>query len=257
MVNGEDALLKAREWLSKHGYPFEMQMAAILAKQKFSVTQSDYYLSGDNIPREIDITASRWVGQNESAFAFDILAECKNKPGVPFIAFLESDEYRSPRLIMHNSATKMDYEARNMAEFKDIKWWNGYGPYAYSITTAYKEDRNNGDIAYEACKKILQASYIKSKESPFLLEQKICFPMVITGGPLISASLGKSGEVKLKSEDFLVLNWRNIIDGERYHRVQLTTMAGLRKVSKKICAELDLMEIEINKNPKILLEEKK
>jgi hypothetical protein len=51
---------KVEEWISKEGYPLEMQVAQIFQEAGYSVTQSDYYEDFETGKhREIDVTASR------------------------------------------------------------------------------------------------------------------------------------------------------------------------------------------------------
>jgi hypothetical protein len=194
---------KIKRWISKNGYPLEMEVAQTLKKNGFKVGQSILYKDPEtNKYREIDIIAHSNKQINGVWFNLAYVVECKKSIDKPWVVLknkelfsLKSERYRnfgtknSEVLISEIKKTLKNKENIELI-FPEIE--NA----GYNILTAFKDTK---DLAYNATNSLLNAcNYLVNKSNKTGLKFcNIYIPIIIIEGYLYEYFLEQNGEFSL------------------------------------------------------------
>ncbi|MFK5948598.1 MAG: hypothetical protein QM500_07500 [Methylococcales bacterium] len=205
----EQSSLKTKliTWLSKEGYPLEMQVASAARKYTgFDIRQGWHYKdpeSGNS--REIDIicTASEPKGIAEINFVIECKASKK-----PWVLFSSDDAASSFHRLRsfglfskeaHSAVAKSlfpsDLDDDDYSEAMSIPWLWKEGLVAYSVSQAFD---GNKDAPYVASLSSVKAAiwllsnslWQSAKHRPY----SVSFPIIVTSSQLFECALDENGD---------------------------------------------------------------
>jgi len=75
--------------IKKSGYPLEIEISSLLDKKWEAVTNTDsYYDSDEGKIRDIDISATRWIGKELPLININLVVECKRDDNFAWVFFM-------------------------------------------------------------------------------------------------------------------------------------------------------------------------
>jgi hypothetical protein len=195
-----DLSAKVLEWLDKHGYPFEMTVAAIFQKHGFQIGQSVYYIDNElSIPREVDVIAYRTFQVDNHFISFSFVIECKSTKSKPWISFSHGTNSKFtglPNFKATNAGKKLLTKIKK-DEFNSTLFSSRISNYGYSMTLALR-DSDATDIFYKAIQTLNKSvEYYIDKFTEHSSLSYFYFPVIALDCPLFELKLLESGKTEL------------------------------------------------------------
>lgn len=221
------------QWLSEHGYPFEMRIARSLAKSNFVVTQSYYFkdYESDKL-REIDVVGrvySHLEPRDRIAIAeleTFITIECKSSQK-PWVVFCETKQmhWNIRQAVCNIGGDRLLRKSRDSIAKTELH--SRFLRAGHGCVQAFG---GKDDIAYSALMSALKAAEAKAneymeievrlaKEMPHVSESAVAIPVVAITAPLFECSLDDMGKPELRSVSHSSIAFR-------YSRNSDQSMAG-------------------------------
>jgi hypothetical protein len=207
---------KILNWLSKHGFPFEMRVAQKMSARTFQVTQSPYYSdfqTGE--PREIDLLCRLYALYEPpkeiamSELELFCAVECKAS-GSPWVVFkqTEANSWNTDQVIASRTGRKLLQKTR-----KGLKG-SGIETSARSAGYGVREAFADSDRAFTALMQALKASEATIVDANSIEEKlntggddfvniysALALPVVAITAPLFECTLDEGGDPKLQTVD--------------------------------------------------------
>ncbi|WP_440975052.1 hypothetical protein [Pseudoxanthomonas winnipegensis] len=187
---------RVHEWLEKSGYPLEMEVAAHLHSNGFSVTPSFIYTdeeTGKN--REVDIVASKSDKMGFTHAGFVI--ECKSTPN-PWVVFKSTDTNNLGGsligLSLHTETAEPALR-RLRSNPSNIMWSLQRRNIGYGLREA---SSGQNDAAYSVSTSLVKASKAWLS-SPRVARPRIAFafPILVVDSPIFECSLDDKHQIVL------------------------------------------------------------
>lgn len=209
-------------WISKKGFPFEMEIARAFQSSGFIVTISDFYVDYEtNDSREIDIIALRNSDREiKTPLQVCINIECKSSREKPWVLFV-SDAQPEHFIPFHTLCSKpfksflyeMYPKLPNWKEFNKSPILNP-NKYAHSITQAFSSGK---DLPFEAIMKTIKSAIYRVNDFDkriFKSHNKyyniIVFPTIVIDTRLFECTLDKADKITINEVQSGVLFWKGI-----------------------------------------------
>ena len=186
------------DWLSKQGYPMEMEVAQEFRAGGFAVGQSTYFLDPETgEAREIDLTA--WDEKKVSNFDVRLtcFVECKLSTDKPWVIFTSRREFGDELFDFSN------YVASELgSQCLVLLFQKGYFPLplavafrdriGYGATQGLREKGERLDLVYDAAFKAVKAAIARERAVNSLVQTEvepsaiieIAIPVVVIDAPL-------------------------------------------------------------------------
>lgn len=195
---------KVKDWLMKHGYPFELFVASVFQKEGFYVSQSLYYLDPDlNQSREIDVVASLVKQIGDYSITVSFIVECKSSKSKPWVGFTANDNTQDIYQYSRISATPLSaYVIDKLIDTK--KYLNTFfqnisNTYSYAVAQSLK-DGDNYDVPFKAIQTVIKAiGYFAQRDN--IQPNRIFFyiPLIAIEAPLFECYLKIDGDIEVKA----------------------------------------------------------
>ncbi len=243
-----DVAHRIHEWLTKTGYPLEMQAASTLAQAGFSTRQATMFTDPSSMKsRDIDVHAfkSNLFGD----ISLSLVLECK-RSDKPWVVLTSPETLRDFNRLF---ALGLSTEGLR-GEFIQV------GPKHQCLTHLIQEDRcgyaikqamsGDNDPAYTACSGVIAAaratliSGTRFTSEPYHL----VLPVVVIDTPLFEAELDLSGQVRLTpvEQSKVLFGW----DGEGpgptcIHVVPIHSLLSFARMQLSLAEDL-IAQVECN-----------
>ena len=220
------------EWLEKSGYPLEMEVAAVLHEQGFSITPSYIYTDEDTGKnRELDILATKKEVMGFSHVGFVI--ECKSTPNPWTVFKSKSSSNPASSLIGLNLHTETANSAieRLRSNPSNIKWaLQRYEPLGYGLR---ESSSGHNDSAYSICLSLVKAS-TSWLSSPSLANPRIAFafPILVVDAPIFECTLNEKHEIVLDEVDESFFIFSPPLSGQPSCVIRIINKSLLRSFAK-------------------------
>jgi len=227
----EDIWQHLDEWLSKGGYPLEMQVARHFRDARWRVVQAEFYTDPDTqTSREIDLVAYRQADFDGRVVRMSLVVECKSTSRNPWVLFTDGS-IRLPEgeQVTQNAAshygTIVLRELSKVASFANLQMFQLPERPGYALREAFG---GKADNAYKAVMSVTNAVAALSKEVGAVAE--IMFPMVVIEGRLFECYLKEDNQPTFGEVNGGVLVWRRPVAQRPYAFVKVVTTAGLAEL---------------------------
>lgn len=229
-------------WLSKQGYPLEMEVAHEFRSAGFTVAQSTYYSdpeTGD--AREIDVFASHTKMISEFDVRITCLVECKVSTGKPWVMFTSDRELGEERFDFF-SHIATDLGAHSLS----LLYNQNYFPLpvalayrdrlGYGATQGLRDKQDKVDVAYQAVMQAAKAAIARGRLIDSLLQTdvtpepiiEVVLPVVVIDAPLFEYYLESDLTKTLRTFHWGLLSFGNPIGGRAEPTfVHVVTKQGL------------------------------
>lgn len=230
---------KVSKWLEEQGYPLEMEVARAFSAAEFATSQSHYFVDPESsVPREIDVTASKFYFSNGVAFKISFHLECKSSKEKPWLLFTAEQGFiRSP--ISWCLASRLGklvlQEFADEDEIRSLRFFLPLERFGYGITVGLTSGK---DIAYEAIIKAAKSASatvlsVERLEDPLLGE--VAIPVVVVDGALFECCLDEDSNVVVSEIEAGILAWQRpivgVVDTHLPHRpytaIRISTVGNL------------------------------
>jgi len=207
---------EVKEWLSRTGYPLEMEVAKNLQVAGFGISPSEYFEDSDTGKwRETDVVAYEQYKSNNCQFNFALIAECKGKKEEPWVLFSTKDGYpetlsvvrratsEKGRLILTALAPNQDVRESPLFAVPEHQGYN---------LVVKKEDKKNKDVAYSALESVLKATMglvNRLDGLPHINAIPFVWPVIVINAPLFESYLDGKGELQVNEIKKGLLIWKN------------------------------------------------
>jgi hypothetical protein len=230
------------EWLSKQGYPLEMEVAHRFRAAGFDVAQSTYYAdpeTGD--AREIDIFAADSKRISEFDVRLTCLVECKVSTGKPWVIFTSDRELGEERFDFFSQVAS-DLGARALMQL----YTQNYFPLplalayrdrvGYGATLGLRKNQEKVDVAYQAVMQAAKAAIARGRLIDSLVQTEltpepiieVVLPVVLIDAPLFEYYLENDLTKTLRTFHWGLLSFGNPVGGRSEPTlVQVVTKQGL------------------------------
>lgn len=196
-VSDKTAQDRVHEWLEKSGYPLEMEVAAVLYAEGFSITPSYIYTDDDSGKnREIDILATKSDKVGFSHVGFII--ECKSTPN-PWVVFKSKDASSYANTLvglnLHTETANSAIE-RLRSKPSNVKWrLQRRDDFGYGLR---ETSSGQNDSAYSICTSLIKASR-SWLSSPRVASPRVAFafPILVVDSPVFECSLNDDHKIIL------------------------------------------------------------
>jgi hypothetical protein len=233
---------KLTEWLEKHGYPLEMEVASAFQNAEFNVSLSEPYTDFETKQqREIDVMAFKRSDEKKLAnMQVSVSVECKLSKGHPWIAFVSQAQPESfpPFQLLSSSGARLFlidlYKQNDLYKKLYMMSQFGGGYLAHGIVQAFKDDQS---VAYQAAYASVKAAThrVVTFDKPDLISAMtkgrtyscISLSAIVVDAPLFECFLNKENQIALVPVDITALYWKAIPPGFSSTIIRVCTRAGL------------------------------
>lgn len=183
---------KIVQWLGKEGYRLEYLAQRAFDQAGLTAVLGNFVNNAEGKPREIDVTASRFLRMQAPIVAVKVLCECKYSQELPWVLLtsgLRADLFadwastpKSPNLTNYNA------KIHEYADLLKHTWHYAEGqPFGHSIVQALKKD--NRDHAFDALQKVANAcwDYVEGPPRAGVDAYLIALPCMVVEAPLYFA----------------------------------------------------------------------
>lgn len=266
----DELKVRVKNWLNKHGYPLEMEVASIARDAGFEVSQSECYVDPETgLSREIDLILYKSnfsQGEGSVFLSYRLLVECKSSKDKPWLLFATpnvNDDSEQDKFIssyrLEESYFGQDCIKRYIQrliftgeEFSiypnlDSEPWLGFG-----VTQAFSEAQ---DTPFKAIMSATKAAlYYASRANQLeivLPDFELFFPIVVIDVPLYAVfHNSESNELDMVEIEVGNILWKHHMAGRSRHGVYLVTKSALPTFLARChqCAEWLLRQDEMGLN---------
>jgi hypothetical protein len=255
-----DLSAQVRDWLSKEGMPFEMEVATRLQHRGFSVTQGAYYIDETTRKsREVDVIAStsRWLKTPNVTLTLRLVIECKYSRDKPWVLLTSQRSDRASIVGTDSSRVFADDNGRALLsnlKAEDVKnslFLTGRSASGYGAVTAFKKKDSATDEAYAAPLAVAKAAQTigktDAKPGPFStlaghIRCLVTVPCVVIDGSLFTAALAEERTITIKQIPSGRLLLKNPEVGTSESVIDLVTMSGLAAYVSGLNSTLALLQ---------------
>ena len=272
--DGNDFSGQILDWVKKQGYPLEMAVADVFRDAGFDISLSDWYKDFETgEQREIDVTASYWVMNNDptsshipASLQICWSIECKlsrDKPWLVFISEAGKQSYFPPFSIASSAGCRgilFRIWQRTLFQEKCLPLLSpkqlGHGV-TQAFTTGY-------DIAYKAIMSSVKASVgqinlVDGLSKITNLEEPnfwcIAFPTVVIDGKLFECHISKDEAICLDEVEMSTVLWKSPTPVSASSNVYIVTKPAIDKFAlqaKEMTISLiEKMGMEHRVNPRV------
>lgn len=240
---------KVIEWLSKEGYPLEMQVAQTFLKSGFRVIQSEYYEDPETkTPREIDVIAHIQDDVAQCLFRVSVCTECKVTKAKPWILLTSAEaSLAAPAQVAQRagSATArrfLSHVARRK-EYQNLSLFQLPQRPAYGLLQTLS---SGNDLSYSACMSVAKATAATTKEADIADKTQfrcleIVIPAIVIDGRLFESFIDKNGEMVVNEVPEGTLVWRNMLVRAPHTIIRIITLPHLPQFIKDVCDAAELL----------------
>ena len=212
---------RVKSWLDRTGYRLEMRTAAAFRAEGLVTESARHYVAEDGETlREIDVVATGWAkneGGDRPQLEVAIVVECKAGRSQPWVAFLGDERFIHDEDVL--ATMRVDVFGGTPDAFGDtgkrltagmIRGLHG-APMLHSIDRLAYAVTETGDKtthAYNAVRQVTSAvdgyarDRVEKTDRPTL---RVTVPIVVTGAPLVTCRLDRSGSEVLEGVDRVLL----------------------------------------------------
>lgn len=200
MENRTDEFKKIKDWISKNGYPLEINTAKKFKKNDFHVSQSLFYKDLESGKyREIDVIAHKTFEFNNVSLNVSFVIECKKTTDKPWIVFQNTEiintKYKEFSVFASKNGQKLMKKIKENGKRPAI-FFPEEANSGYSVVTCFNE---KNDLAYSASQSITNACKHLVMESDNSKKRfcNIYIPIVVIEGKLFSSYLNDNNEIDI------------------------------------------------------------
>jgi len=223
-TSGEPLEKKILDWLSEHGYPFEMRIASSLTASDFRVTQSHYYTDFESgQPREIDVIGRLYSfvePENYIAIAeleTFVAVECKSSAN-PWVVFCEtkSSAWDMQQVVCNGAGSEL--LRRNRSSISKTELYRYASKAGHGVAQVLG---GNADVPYAAIMSALKAAEAHARDARMaevrmadggrysdICECSQIIPAVAITAPLFECNLAEGGVPILREVDHSAVAFR-------------------------------------------------
>ena len=247
---------KILDWLDKHGYPLEMEVAAAFKKAGFTVALSEPYADFESqIQREIDVSALRWSDMNQKAsLQLSVMVECKRSPGYPWIVFVSQaqPDWFPPFQVLTSSGARIFLidllKQEGVIKRLSPLYRFGGGYLGHGIVQALKDDQSTAHHAISASVKAAvhrASSFDKAEIIRTMTKGRtlscLALPAIVVDGPLFECFLDKDMNVFLQAVEASALLSKATPREASSPIVRVVTREGLVKLIDNLTETADVL----------------
>lgn len=243
-----DLQSKIEGWLSKQGYPLEMQTAQAFITRQFDTRQSEFYIDHDSgETRETDVVAKKDIVIQKLTLRLSVVLECKAATDKPWVLFSTGkDELPDATRVCQRPASRAGLKALEVlmrhASVCNAPLFMMGANSGYGLVQALRnESSERSDVAYKALVSVTHAACSLALCSDRVDQQTkrivgvqanyahVLLPTLVIGGSLWKCTLKQNdpAEVEVKQIDSGVLAWKNPIFGHAHTLVHVVTKKHL------------------------------
>ncbi len=210
MTKEESVEGKIRNWLLRHGLPFELKVGRQIQEAGWSVSHATYFTDvRTKKVRELDIRATpKPRNRGFPSFWLSLAIQCKQSGGKPWVVFSSASEIfesRFPSAFVSGKVASellFEYDVRTKSHLSvvDVGKKRGHG----IVRVKFGQERpDRVDAAYNALRSASAAAAAlaieedKRARDDGLEAVGLFFPVVVTNGPIYTFALDPSGEEHL------------------------------------------------------------
>lgn len=253
ILSENDIESQIEKWLKAQGYPLEMYVASIFNSQGFRVRQSTFYHDPEtDLPREIDVVATKglFIGEDYAHIIFVI--ECKVSKKKPWIIFTRENkindwEYTGWYCSTEKGSDYIIYASID-GKFENLPLtFHQRERVGYGLTQAFVSGE---DLVYKAMQSAgrCAVSYVKKGNSFYTGTVDIIIPVIVIDGCLFESYIDDNNELITKSIQEGVVLWDIIIADRKSLAIHIITRDYVEAFAKKASATADILikDWEIN-----------
>lgn len=206
-----------KKWLTKHGYPLELQAARRFQEAGFDVWHSAFYEDpGTGKPREVDIVASKDAFGGRWGLRVTFVVECKSGQNQAWLLLggLASRVDGAGRLtsaVQSPRARTLGPFLRRKSPVPEATLWKRSERPARGLI---RVGQGNEDVAYAALMSVVAAAVGQLQFSRQLEESgdqmaEFVFPVLVVDAPLYRLSLGDADDTVLEPVTNGCVSWRH------------------------------------------------
>jgi hypothetical protein len=265
MISPKTLEQSVRDWLETQGFPFEMEVAAMLRDNGFDVVQSSYFLDATTGKyRELDVVAFRSWSTTNVQWQITLIVECKVTKPHPWVTFTRDltitdtegqfQYYRTPASKLGRqllTKIRRHQPSRGKLPLLDFISRPGYG-IQRALLNAPKDKQEKQtverrDVAFESAAKVANAArsrqaIIDSEEYADTPIGEIVLPVIAVDGDLVDVYRQSHKRVVVAPIDDGILDWSNPVAGRPPTWVRIVTSKAMGDFAAKAKKSCDYLE---------------